>query len=490
MAGVPLKLALTLVTVIAWAAPAPPPGTQDARIGAVLHGLRPRLEIAGRAPIRWTIEDRMSQYRVPGVSIAVIENGKIAWARGVGVKEAGKPEPVTPDTLFQAGSVSKPVAVSAMLRLVERGTLNLDTDVNRYLTSWKVPENQFTATEKVTLRRIVSHSAGLTVNGFRGYPPGAPLPTAAQVLSGTPPANSPPVVVDTVPGTIYRYSGGGLTVMQQVMVDVTGTPFHELVRQQVLARAGMDRSTYEQPLPAARAAEVARGHTSNGALVPGGWHTLPELAAAGLWTTPTDLAKWAIAIADARAGRATAVLSQDMAKQMLTLQKDSFALGLPVNASGKDFNFWHSGSNVGFRAHFKMFPELGAGVVVMTNGDTGGPLNEEIIRSVAAEYGWPVYASRRVTPVPLDAAVAAGLAGQYVLRVGPGRPIEMRLEDGKLTMHGPMTMVQELVPESATRFVTATAWSVEFFRDASGKLTGGIKVQDSSGSAIEGERKQ
>ena len=490
MAGVSLKLALTLVALVAWAAQASQSPTQEARIAAVLQGLRPRLEIAGRAPTRWTIEDRMTQYRVPGVSVAVIENGKIAWTRGIGIKEAGKPDVVTPDTLFQAGSVSKPVAVSAMLRLVGGGTLNLDTDVNRYLTSWKVPENQFTAAEKVTLRRIASHSAGLTVHGFRGYAPDAPLPTAVQVLSGTPPANSAPVVVDTIPGTIYRYSGGGLTVMQQLLVDVTGTPFHELVRQQVLTRAGMDRSTFEQPLPAARANEAARGHSSNGSPVPGGWHALPELAAAGLWTTPTDLAKWAIAIADARAGRSTAVLSQDMAKQMLTLQKDNFGLGLPVNASGKAFNFWHSGSNVGFRAHFKMFPELGAGVVVMTNGDTGGPLNEEIIRSVAAEYGWPVYAPRRVTPVPLDAAVAAGVVGQYLLRVGPGRPIDIRLEEGKLTMHGPMTMVQELVPESATRFVTATAWSVEFTRDASGKLTGGIKVQDSSGSAIEGERKQ
>ena len=484
-----LKLLLPLAALVAWTVQPSPPA-QDARIAAVLQGLRPRIEIAGRTPIRWTIEARMTQYRVPGVSIAVIENGKIAWTRGIGVKETGKPEPVTAETLFQAGSVSKPVAVSAMLRLVERGTLNLDTDVNRYLRSWKVSENQFTATEKVTLRRIVSHSAGLTVHGFRGYEPGATLPTAVQVLSGTPPANSAPVVVDTVPGAIYRYSGGGLTVMQQLLMDVTGTPFPELMRQQVLTRAGMDRSTYEQPLPASRMTEAARGHLSSGVLVPGGWHALPELAAAGLWTTPTDLAKWAIAIADARTGRSTALLSQDMAKQMLTIQKDIFGLGLPLNASGKDFNFWHSGSNVGFRAHFKMFPELGAGVVVMANGDNGGVLNDEIIRAVAVEYGWPVYGPRRVTPITLHAAAAAALAGHYVMRVGPGRPIEVRLEDGKLTMHGPLSMIQELVPESETRFVTANGWSIEFTRDASGKLTGGIKVQDTSGSLIEGERKQ
>ena len=275
----------------------------SAHITRVLHGLRPNVEVTNRAPERWRLEDRMAHHRVPGVSIAVIENGRVAWARGIGVTRAGGLDSVTPATLFQAASISKPVTQTAMLRLVEQGVLSLDADVNTYLTSWEVPESAHTATEKVTLRRIASHSAGLTVHGFPGYAQDVPVPTAVQVLNGAAPANTKPVLVDTTPGAITRYSGGGTTVMQHLLADVTGKPFPVLMRELVLQPAGMTRSTYDQPLPAARAAEAARAHRRDGTVIPGGWHTYPEMAAAGLWTTPTDLLTWALAIANARAGR-------------------------------------------------------------------------------------------------------------------------------------------------------------------------------------------
>ena len=255
----------------------PPPDSATARaaapndtvrIGHVLGGLRPPVEIQGKPAQRWTLAERMKEHKVPGVSIAVIEGGRIAWARGFGVKEAGKSDSVTPTTLFQAASISKPVAATAMLRLVERGTLNLDTNVNRYLKSWKVPDNKFTATEKVTLRRIVSHTAGLTVHGFPGYATTDPIPTVVQVLDGVKPANTDPVRVDTTPGAIERYSGGGTTIMQQLLVDVTGKPFPALMQELVLGPAGMTSSTYEQPIPAARAPEAAHAHTQDGKPIP------------------------------------------------------------------------------------------------------------------------------------------------------------------------------------------------------------------------------
>ena len=196
-----------------------------ARIERVLSGLRPPLEVTGRPTVKWTLAERMAYHEVPGVSIAVISGGRVEWARGIGVKEAGKADSITPTTLFQAASISKPVAATGMLRLVERGTLQLDTNVNGYLKSWKVPENKFTTTEKVTLRRIASHTAGLTVHGFPGYSPTDPIPTVVQVLDGAKPANTRPVRVDTTPGAISRYSGGGTTIMQQLLVDVTGKPF-------------------------------------------------------------------------------------------------------------------------------------------------------------------------------------------------------------------------------------------------------------------------
>ena len=440
--------------------------------------------------MQWALAERMANYKVPGVSIAVIEGGRVSWARGVGVKEAGKPDSVTPATLFQAASISKPVAATAMLRLVERGTLALDTNVNTYLTSWKVPDNKFTAKEKVTLRRIVSHTAGLTVHGFPGYEPNAPLPTVVQVLNGEKPANTGPVRVDTTPGAIERYSGGGTTIMQQLLVDVTKKPFPALMQELVLGPAGMTSSTYEQPLPAARAGEAAHAHGGDGSVVPGGWHVYPEMAPAGLWTTPTDLLKWAIAITDARSGRSTALLSQAMTTQMLTAQKDQVGLGPFVGGTGRNFHFGHGGANEGFHSELIMYPELGVGAAVMTNGDGGPPLIREILRSLAAEYGWPDYQAKRVTVVALDSAAAAGIAGHYKLRVGPGIPAEIKWEGGKLMLRAPQIPEQELLPESPTSFImSALGWRLDFTRDATGRATA-LKVTRDGGPPIEGTRER
>jgi len=404
------------------------------------------------------------------------------------VKESGKSDSVTPATLFQAASISKPVAATAMLRLVERGTLNLDTNVNRYLTSWKVPDNKFTATAKVTLRRIVSHTAGLTVHGFPGYATTDPVPTVVQVLDGVKPANTPPVRVDTTPGSIERYSGGGTTVMQQLLVDVTGKPFPALMQELVLGPAGMTSSTYEQPLPAARAPEAARAHGQDGTPIPGGWHVYPEMAPAGLWTTPTDLAKWALAITDARAGRSTALLSQGMTQQMLTAQKTEVGLGPFVGGSGRNFHFGHGGANEGFHSELVMYPELGAGAAIMTNGDGGPMLIREVLRALAAEYGWPDYGAEQLPALTLDAKTVAGLVGTYQLRVGPGIPAQVQRDGDRLMLRAPQIPEQELVPKSDTSFVMSSlGWQVMFTRDASGRALG-VTVNPGVGGAIEGKR--
>lgn len=267
-----------------------------ARIDRVERGLLPGIVIAGRPVPRNALADRMAALKVPGASVAVINDGAIEWAKGYGVAETGASAPVTPRTLFQAASISKPVAALAALRLVERGLLSLDEDVNARLVSWKVPENELTTTEKVTLRRLLSHTAGLTVHGFGGYPADAAVPTVVELLDGEKPANSAAVRVDVVPGSAWRYSGGGYTVMQQLVVDVAGKPFPVLLDELVLGPLGMADSTYEQPLPEDRRGAAASGHRSDGGLLPGRYHTYPEMAAAGLWTTPSDLARFLIEI--------------------------------------------------------------------------------------------------------------------------------------------------------------------------------------------------
>src|SRR5262249_12938142 len=297
---------------------------------------------------------------------------------------------------------------------VEEGKLSLDEDVNAKLKSWKVPDNEFTKEQKVTLRRIVSHSAGLTVHGFPGYASGEPVPTAVQVLDGVkPPANTAPVRVEVEPGQKGKYSGGGCPIMQLMMTDVTGEAFPPLMSELVLKPSGMTHSTYEQPLPQDRAALATMPYRSSGEPVKGGPHTYPEMAAAGLWTTPSDLGRMAMEVEREYHGASHRILSQSMAQQYLTRQKGDSGLGVFVEGEGAALHFSHSGGNEGYRCYFVDFPEHHQGVAIMTNSDNGGTLLNELLRSVAKEYGWPGYAVTEKELAKIEPKVLASYVGDY-----------------------------------------------------------------------------
>lgn len=349
-----------------------------------------------------TVEKLMGIYNVPGLSIAIIDKFEIASTRVYGVTEAGGTTLVTPRTLFQAGSVSKPVAAAAALFLVEQGKLSLDEDVNRKLKTWKLPENQFTKEQKVTLRRIMSHSAGLTVHGFPGYAAGQPLPTLPQVLNGEEPSNTAPVRVDSVPGSRWRYSGGGVLIEQQLMIDLTGESFPQIMREIVFDKIGMSDSTYEQPLPPSRVGSAASGTDANGKTVVGKWHVYPEMAAAGLWTTPSDLAKFAIEIALSKQGKSNRVLTQEMVREMLKPQmprveeialgdeqhRDRMGLGFFLGDETRPDLFGHIGDDEGFQAMLIMFADSGQGIAVMANSQHGIMLGDFLSEEIAKEYRW------------------------------------------------------------------------------------------------------
>ena len=397
----------------------------------VTEGLRSELTVHGRpAPETFSLAERMAHHKVPGVSIAVVEGGRIAWAHGFGVREAGTADSVTHTTLFQAASISKPVAATGMLRMVDEGKLALDTPVNDYLVSWKLPENELTAREKVTLRRLASHSAGLTVHGFGGYAAGAEVPTVPQILDGNGPSNSQPVRVDAVPGSFWRYSGGGVTIEQLVMADVAKEPFPALMRRLVLEPAGMTNSTFEQPLPEGRHGAAASGHDGDGEAIPGRWHVYPEMAAAGLWTTPTDLLKWAMEIAAARDGRSNRILSKPTATAMLTPQKGTSGLGPSLGGRGDGFYFSHGGANAGFRAQVIYFPETGQGAAVMTNGDGGGSLAREILLAISAAHAWPGYGEIRPLTIPTEALDRH--AGEYAATAPYRTTMKFTRQEGRL----------------------------------------------------------
>ncbi|AXA90123.1 serine hydrolase [Massilia sp. YMA4] len=404
-----LAIPLCLLAAPAFAADDP---TLAQRIAAVENGLLPAVSIEG-APLKpRALAAEMARLHVPGVSVAVIHAGEIEWARGYGAVTPGG-APVTPTTLFQAASISKPVTAMAALKMVELGQLALDRDVNGYTTLWKLPKDMDNS--PVTLRQLLSHTAGTTVHGFAGYPAGAAVPTLVQLLNGAKPANSRGVHVSTRPGTKWRYSGGGYQVVQYVMTERAKRPFPQLLQETVLRPLGMTDSSFAQPLPAAQLARAALPHDANGKPIPGGPHTYPELAAAGLWTTPSDLAKFAIEIKRSAAGQSNKVLSQSMTQLMLTPVMQNYGLGLGTMGEGQSQDFGHGGSNAGYQSLMTAYTERGDGVVVMTNGDRGGELADLIVRAVANQYGWPTHRGTVRAAVAPSAAALAALPGKYAL---------------------------------------------------------------------------
>jgi len=438
------------------------------RIQRVENGLLPAIVIKGRPVAPMTLSGRMAFHKTPGVSVAVINDGVVEWARGYGVRRAGESEPVTRRTLFQAASISKPVAAVAALRLVQEGKLDLDEDVNRRLASWKVPESEFTKEKNVTLRGLLGHTAGLTVHGYGGYAAGEPVPTLAQVLDGAKPANSVPTRVDILPGSRWRYAGGGYTVIQQLLIDVTGKPFPMFMRETVLRKVGMANSTYQQPLEPKQRSQAASGHDAGGTVIDGQWHTYPEMAAAGLWTTPSDLAGFAIEIQQAAAGRSQRLLSAEMARRMLTPGLGNWGLGVGLKGSGRSTRFSHGGANEGFQGTLVAYAETGQGAVVMTNSDNGGALAKEIVLGIAKEYGWSDYAPLEKALAELDSSAYIACTGVY--EVSPALQITVSSEGQTLIAEaGGQTF--ELLPESETSFFTMTGGSIRFVKDASGRVT-------------------
>jgi CubicO group peptidase (beta-lactamase class C family) len=335
------------------------------------------------------IPDRMAYYHVPGLSLACIHNGTVEWTQAFGVAGVGG-EPLTSETLFQASSIGMPVTAVAVLRLVEQGKLNLDADVGQYLRSWKLPTNRFAEQKKVTLRELLSHTAGATVHGFEDYAAGKQVPTLVQVLNGESPANSAPVTIDFVPGSQFRYAGGNYAIIQQILIDVTGESFPDLMQELVLQPLHMVHSTFQQPIPENRQPLVATPYDKDGNAIEGGPRTSPVMAVGGLWTSPSDLALFALAIQNALAGKAGAMVSPSTAHEMLQPVLGDYGLGFAIAGNGPNRYFWHPGANLGFLCVLFAY-EKGDGLVLMSNQQYSKALMLEIIPALAKQYGWTAF---------------------------------------------------------------------------------------------------
>jgi len=329
------------------------------------------------------LAEAMRKLHIPSVDVALIESGRLAWPHVFGT---------APDNaIYQAASLSKLVTAVAALRLVDRGVLDLDRDVNDYLTGWRVPENDFTRDHPVTLRQLLSMTAGIGVPGYLGYEPGQKLPTLQQILDGAPPANSPPVRVEAIPGSRYAYSGGGFEIVQALIEATTKVKFQDALQDLLLRPAGMANSYFLQPLPGELVRRAATGHDANGNELPGGWRVVPELAAGGLWTSAMDLARLSLELERAYRGESGALLTRATAQAMMTQQNGGpYGLGAAVAGNGASRVLMKRGQNIGYQSYMLLFPETGQGIVVLTGSDNGTTLATALIRRAAAAYQWPL----------------------------------------------------------------------------------------------------
>jgi len=353
----------------------------------VENGLGPKQRASER--LTGTLQELMAHYGVPGVSVAVTAEFRISWAKGYGFANVETQARVTPDTIFQAGSISKAITAAGALRAVEEGRISLDKSINQFLRSWQLPENEYTMATPVTLRHLLGHTAGTTVEGYFGYFAEEPLPTLLEVLEGQAPAKTPPVRVDLPPGTTWRYSGGGYCVVQQALIDVYGRPFPEIMEAKVLAPVGMASSFFTERLEGPREGAAAWAHRANGSVLKSKWLGYPEMAAGGLWLRPSDLARFVIALQRALQGDGRGGISVNAATQMVsTTVSGEHGLGLELTQGNY---FRHGGANPGYTSLLIGHRKAECGAAIMTNSEHGASLIPEILAAIAAEYEWPEY---------------------------------------------------------------------------------------------------
>ena len=347
----------------------------------------PRVDAVENGPLVGSLEEQMARHHVPALSIAVIDDYEIAWTRAHGLADVGAQRAATPATVFQASSISKAVTAAVALRLVEQGLLDLDRDVNDTLTSWKVPENAFTAQSEVTLRRLLAHAACVNrPEGGFGHD-GPPYPTTSNVLNGERPADNAPARVECVPGTEIRYSNFGYVIVQQLVEDAAGRPFPELARELVFDPLAMASSTFAQPLPESLEARAAVPHDENGQ--PQARSFNPHaVAQGGLWTTPSDLARFLIDFMLAGSTGSSRILSDAASREMLRSQfpelEGGGLLGLGFALLG-DWGLVGAGADPGFRSLMMGFPGQGGGIVVMLNGEGGELLQLRVLLNFVLE---------------------------------------------------------------------------------------------------------
>lgn len=467
-----------LLFLLSCSSPEGDPNTQalELRIARIESGLTPSFQIKGQDPVTFNINERLDELKIPGLSVAFAADGEIDWSRAYGMADTDENRPMETETMLLAGSISKPVAALRAHQLVEEGAFDLDENINTYLTSWQLPDNEFTKTEKVTIRRILNHTAGLTVWGFPGYDAGDEIPSVVEVLDGL--GNTDPVRVFKEPGESWLYSGGGYTIMQLAITDREGISFPETMRKNVIDRINMPNSTFENPLPEEYHSLAATGYRSNGDEVEGKWPIYPEMAAAGLWTTPSELIQYAIEIQRIFQSKQDGILKYETVVEMLTAGMNNHGLGPGVS----EHTFGHGGADEGFRAQLVAWKNKSYAAVVMVNSDNDSII-QEVLLAIASEYELPGIAPTIREVVVIPTVDLEKFAGSYELE--NFGPLEIVLLENQLIVEAEfMDEPMQLLPQSATQFFDSTDGTIVEF-DVQDNVVTGFNVQGLRGDRVE-----
>jgi len=440
------------------------------RIKTTENGLLKSIVFEGEKPERMKLTERMAYYKVPGVSIAAFDNFQIEWAKGYGVTQSNSQDPVTFETIFQAASISQAVSAAGALALVARGEIRLDVNINDYLQSWTIPDNQFTLKDKVTLRKLLSRSSGLVPLEYEGVEAIENKPSLKQILSGER-TDNPPVYVANTPGTELEYSEACFAILEKLIKDVSGQSFADFMTEVLLKPLKMERSSFSDLLPEQLFIDAAFGHNREGFPFKGKGHIYPVTAANGLWTTPSDLAIFAIELMTAAMGHSQSVFNPESARSMLSVHIGNQGLGFFIDDGGDNLHFYIRGKNKGFSSFLVGYPVKGQGVVIMTNSENGEYLIDEILRAVSEAYDWPHFLPEIKKYFRLDPSVYQHYEGLY--EVNPEYQLNVSYEDYYLIIQPTGQKATRFFVENPTTFFSTDPYiRIRFVRDTGGTVTG------------------
>lgn len=375
-------------------------------------GLRRTVRFLNRDEPGFSLNQRLEAHKTPAVSVTLVDNNRVDWSASYGLMRRDSNEKVDCHTLFQAASLSKPVAMMAMMRMHERKQINLDADIDTYLKNYKLPQGKQSKDNPVTLRNILTHTSGITPGGFSGYTQEEAMPSDVEVVSATGITNSPRVEVTRTPGEQLMYSGGAYTLAELALQDIFDRPFEKIMQHWILSPVEMTGSDFSQPLVEPKRLLAAKGHTADGSAVEGGWNNHPEQAAAGLWSTSHDLAKFLIEIGKGYRGQSD-VFSKALIDSMLTNPIAQHAYGFRLMGEGDTLALVHYGGTVGYRSGMVLSLASGDGAVFLTNSDNGSALINELLLSASAVYQWEHFKQIEMTESPVVIDALKNFIGDY-----------------------------------------------------------------------------